>query len=76
MSKTAEAKGHFTGRFRTSSGFKVRASFDRKTDGTWKIFSVCSDGGITAFLPYSVSLLPRMDPFPTLEDAKAAVKAA
>jgi hypothetical protein len=75
MATTAEQRGHFRGRFRIQSGWKVTASFDRKANGQWRIFSV---GGVdvpTAFLPFHLSLLPGLT-FETLEDAKRAVKSA
>lgn len=75
MSKTAEERGNFNGRFRTRSGFKVRAQFDRTKGGEWKIFSVGGDGTPTAFLPFELSLLPGQT-FNSLDDAKWAVKSA
>lgn len=76
MGGNAEKSGHFRSRFRTRSGFKVTASFDRKKDGTWKIFSVGGVGVPTALLPFSVLDLVYQCPFENLDDAKWAVKSA
>lgn len=75
MAKTAEERGHFRGRFRTRSGWKVTASFDRGKDGTWKIFSIGGVGVPTAFLPPHFSILPGQV-FGSLDDAKWAIKSA
>ena len=75
MVKTIEERGHYRGQFRTRSGMKVTASFDRNADGSWKIFSVGGVGIPTAFLPFNLSFLPGQT-FPNLDDAKWAVKSA
>lgn len=75
MKKTAEDTGHFRGQFRTASGFKVTASFDKRPNGNWKIFSVGGVGVPTQFLPFQISRLPGCE-FPSLDEAKLAVKAA
>ena len=75
MAKTAEERGHFRGQFRTVSGFKVRASFDKGADGSWKIFSVGGESVPTQFLPYSCYVVPGLT-FDTLDEAKAAVQRA
>lgn len=75
MAMSAEARGYFRGQFRTRSGFKVSASFDRKPDGTWEIFSVGGVGVPLAFIPMQLALLPGQV-FSSLDDAKWAVKSA
>ncbi|MEI3803132.1 hypothetical protein V6R85_01300 [Agrobacterium sp. CCNWLW32] len=75
MKKTPEEIGRFRGQFRTASGFKVTASFDKRPGGTWKIFSVGGIGVPTQLLPFQISRLPGCE-FPSLEEAKLAVKAA
>lgn len=74
-SKTIEERGHFRSQFRTQSGYKVTASFDKRPDGSWKIFSIGGASVPTQFLPFGLSVLPGLA-FPTLEEAKRAVKAA
>lgn len=76
MRKTAEETGHFRGQFRTRSGFKISASFERAKDGGWKIFSIGGVGVPTSFLPYEILNLVYSGPFSSLDDAKWAVKAA
>lgn len=67
---------HFKSQFRTRSGYKIRAAFDRKQDGTWKIFSIGSVDGVTSLLPFEILNLVYQAPFPSLDDAKLAVKSA
>ncbi|MBY3162082.1 hypothetical protein HFO65_15720 [Rhizobium laguerreae] len=67
---------HFKAQFRTRSGYKIRASFDRKQDGTWKIFSIGAVDGITSLLPFEILGLVYEEPFQSLDDAKWAVKSA
>lgn len=75
MSKSAEDRGHFRSQFRTKSGYKVTASFDKRPDGQWKIFSIGGVSVPTQFLPFGLSVLPGLV-FTTLNEAKLAVKAA
>lgn len=75
MTNTAEKKGHLRSQFRTRSGVKVSASFERNKDGSWKIFSIGGAGIPTAFLPAHLSFLPGQT-FASLDDAKWAVKSS
>lgn len=75
MSKTANEAWHFRAQFRTQSGWKVRASFNRKADGRWSIFSIGGVGVPTALMPFHLAALPGQT-FDTLHEAKLAVKAA
>lgn len=75
MTNAAGKNGHFRSQFRTRSGVKVSANFQRTKDGSWKIFSIGGVGVPTAFLPFHLSLLPGQT-FGSLDDAKWAVKSA